>query len=105
MVTGTNLDTEVGEGQLSVSNGELRTSTRRVGADFSAQGTVTMAGGVIACTKFILGATNCFSAFITSRMTISGGSLYVTNVTGDASFRVCGTLTINAGTVVADRLV
>jgi hypothetical protein len=46
------------------------------------------------------------SASVTGNVTISGGSLFVTNTSGNAEFEVrSGTLTLTGGLLVADKLV
>jgi len=93
--------------QLTVSNGELRTTSLFASPDPSVyESSIKLSGGILSCTNFIFGGTNCAALppFRRNTMTIDGGTLYVTNATGDAVFQVCGILTMSAGGLVVDRL-
>jgi hypothetical protein len=104
----TNDSTRIGQinfGQMTVSNGIVRTKAVLVAGDnFGSRGLFTVAGGTnLVDTSLTLGNFNCTS---TGAVILAGGSLFVTNSAGNALLEVrSGTLTVSAGTLVIDNLV
>jgi hypothetical protein len=92
-----------GSGQMTVSNGLIQAGSITVAAASGGRGTLTMAGGAATTPLFLIGNFPCDSIGAT---VLSGGQLSVTNAAGDAVLEVrSGTLTLNAGALLADQLV
>ena len=91
------------DGKLIVSNGTVRTPGMLVGASAGNAGTVELPGGSTSVfSNMTVGLVACTSTGIVN---VAGGSLYVTNG-GTAMLEVRGgTLTLSAGTVIADNLI
>jgi hypothetical protein len=93
-----------GKAPLNVSGGSVVIRSMTISSNYPASGALTIPGGqVTVFDKLVVGdcATNAIG-----QITVSGGTLYVTNAThtGYLDLRD-GTLTINSGTVTIDRLV
>jgi polygalacturonase len=110
-ITGGQLDTGfstdvglLGVGRMIVSNGTWQTQFMQVGSFNGAHGTLTIAGGASsAYSKLLVGSPDCKS---TGLVAVVGGSLFVTNTSGNAVLDVeNGTFTLNSGTVVVDQFV
>jgi hypothetical protein len=130
VVTNANMSINGGHGfgQMTVSNGVVLAREIRLGTDpvFPkvltlvggtirvlesiyvgytnwGSGTLTVAGGTMTATNLLLGNYDCSS---TGVVVMAGGSLFVTNNTHSAVLEVrSGTLLVNNGTLVVDRLV
>jgi hypothetical protein len=92
-------------GQMTVSNGTVSAKTVLVAGDnFGSRGVWTIAGGTNRVdTSLTLGNFACTS---TGTVMLAGGSLFVTNATGNALLEVrSGSLVLNSGTLVVDQLV
>jgi hypothetical protein len=92
-----------GVGQMTISNGTVRTTYLLAGSTQGA-GTVTVAGGTNTVLGLLeIGEPDCSATGI---VTVAGGNLFVTNATGNAVLDVeSGTFTLNSGTVVVDTFV
>jgi thrombospondin type 3 repeat protein len=92
-----------GVGQMTISNGTVRTTYLLAGTTLGA-GTVTIAGGTNTVLGFLeIGEPDCSATGI---VTVTGGNLFVTNATGNAVLDVeNGTFTLSSGTVVVDTFV
>jgi hypothetical protein len=98
-----------GRGRMTISNGVWDTEKIWVGGVAKSCGTLTIAGGEVAARGIVtyggmlLGYAGCNSTGIVS---VTGGKLFVTNVTHDCVLEVrSGTLTISGGYVKADKIV
>jgi T5SS/PEP-CTERM-associated repeat protein len=93
-----------GNAPLTVSNGLVVARTMIISSNSPAAGALTIPGGQV--TVFDRLTVGDCSTNALGQILIQGGSLYVTNAahTGYLDVRG-GTLTINSGTLVADRLV
>lgn len=93
-----------GRGELTISNGVIRTRRLQAGAVPGAVGTFTIAGGALtAYEHFLLGNSACTATGIVRQ---SSGELTVTNVTGTAPLNVLsGTFTLSGGVLTVNRLV
>jgi hypothetical protein len=93
-----------GIGRMTVSNGTVQTRGMFVGQLGGSQGTLTMAGGVlIALGDVVVGdcATNAMG-----QVNVNGGDMFVINASHTATLDVRnGTLVLNAGLLLVDRLV
>jgi polygalacturonase len=94
----------IGVGQMTVSNGTWQSPSVLVGEFPGSKGFLTMAGGTgIVNTKLVIGTPDCKA---TGTVTVVGGSLFVTNDSGNAVLDVeSGTFTLSSGTVVVDQFV
>jgi hypothetical protein len=109
-VTGGQLETDsavigvAGVGQMSVSNGNWQVEDVSVGAASGGQGTLTVAGGMsVVSSDLTIGTPDCTG---TGTVTVTGGSLFVTNATHNAVLDLeNSTLTLSGGTLVADIFV
>jgi hypothetical protein len=96
---------EAATGRLSVSNGIVRTSGIDIGFEENAEATLTVAGGTVSA-DFGVTIGHCSLSTSNCVLAVTGGSLFVTNATGDAELVLeRGTLLLSAGTIVADRIV
>jgi hypothetical protein len=104
-VEGSNATLTAGEnhpGSITISNGLA--TFRSVYIGLNSAGTLLMPGGTMRVLSNMV-AGDC-SASVTGNVTTSGGSLFVTNTSGNAEFEVrSGTLTLTGGLLVADKLV
>jgi len=93
-----------GVGQMSVSNGNWQVEDVSVGAASGGQGTLTVAGGMsVVSSDLTIGTPDCTG---TGTVTVTGGSLFVTNATHNAVLDLeNSTLTLSGGTLVADIFV
>jgi hypothetical protein len=92
-----------GEGQMTISNGTVTANGGVVG-NGSNGGSLTMAGGTMAVFSNLT-VGNCADG-MTGIVTITGGNLYVTNATQDATLDVrSGRVTLNGGLLQVDKLV
>lgn len=93
-----------GAGELTVSNGVIRTRRLQAGTQAGSVGTFTIAGGSIrALEHFLLGNAACTATGLVHQ---TGGDVVVTNATGTAPLNVqTGTFTLGGGTLHVDRLV
>lgn len=93
-----------GVGQMTVSNGTEILQDVFVGQISGGQGTMTFVGGSSsAYSSFTLGTLDCTA---TGTVIMSGGGLFVTNVTHSAVLEVqSGTFTLNSGVVHVDKFV
>jgi hypothetical protein len=91
-------------GRMIVSNGTWRARDVALGNLPGSRGTLAIAGGTnTVSSSLLIGTLNCTATGI---VTVSGGSLFVTNAAGNAVLDVqSGTLTISGGTLRADRIV
>jgi hypothetical protein len=104
MVSQTAIIGNSGVGQMTMSNGTVTATSVIVGNNGSNPGTLTVAGGAM---TVLSGLTvgNCAGG-MTGIVTITGGNLYVTNATHDATLDVRnGRVTLNGGLLQVDKLV
>ena len=94
---------EDGFGRLTISNGLFRANIVRVGFGFG-RGEFNVAGGTsVVTSNLTIGKLACTSTGIVN---VVGGSLFVTNATGNATLEVhSGTVTLNSGTLTINSLV
>ncbi len=94
----------IGVGRMTVSNGTWQSEVIQVGETIGSQGFLTVAGGTnSAYESLTIGTADCSA---TGTVTVTGGSLFVTNDSGNAVLDVeNGTFTLNSGTVVVDQFV
>ena len=95
---------ELGVGRLIVSNGTWQTEFMDVGRFTATQGFLTLPGGVTrADTKLTIGSPDCKG---TGTVSVVGGSLFVTNASGNAILDIeNGTFTLSSGTVIVDQFI
>jgi hypothetical protein len=95
---------DAGTGLMTVSNGTWQASAVVVGCSNGAAGTLGLHGGsVTISTNLTVGYWGCGT---TGAVLMTGGQLWVTNATHDATLEVRGgTFTLSNGVVVADRIV
>ena len=93
-----------GVGQMTTSNGTWQARDVHVGFNAGSRGTLTVAGGTqTVSTSLTVGTPGCIS---TGVVTISGGSLFVTNGTGNAVLEIdSGTVTLSSGTLRVDTFI
>ena len=93
-----------GVGCMTVSNGTFLAGEVRVGFGSGSQGTLTIAGGSLnVLSNMVVGNPPCSSL---AAITMSGGTLSVTNGAKTAILEVCnGTFTLTGGRLVVDQLV
>jgi T5SS/PEP-CTERM-associated repeat protein len=92
-----------GVGRMTISNGAHQARAMIIG-NGSGGGTFSVAGGVSSVySNLTVGFTPCTA---TGTVIVAGGSLFVTNVAGDATLDVrSGTLTISAGLLQANKII
>jgi hypothetical protein len=95
-----------GRAEMVISNGVFSTLTARIGrviGSYKRRGALAIAGGRMTASHLIVGDGACLA---TGTVTLTSGTLFVTNVVHDATLDIrTGTLTMNGGTLLADRLV
>ncbi len=92
-----------GSGQLVVSNGIVNAGSIDVAFGAGARGTLTAAGGTSSFAGITIGNFACTA---TGLVSVTGGSLFVTNAAVNATLEVrSGTLTISGGLLRADKIV
>jgi hypothetical protein len=104
MINGPDATLSVGEDHVAsftISNGVATFRTAYVG--FNNTGTLTMPGGMMSVSNMVVG--DC-GASVTGVVVINGGSLFVTNASGNAVLQVSGgTMTLMSGRLTVDSLV
>ncbi len=87
----------IGVGRMTVSNGTWQSEVIQVGETVGSQGSLTVAGGTnSAYERLNIGTADCSA---TGTVTVVGGSLFVTNDSGNAVLDIeNGTFTLNSGT-------
>jgi hypothetical protein len=90
-----------GAGKMTISNGTFRANDLLLGSSAGSGGTLTMVGGGAVCRSLTLGSFDCA---VTGTVIVAGGSLFVTNAGFSLEVR-SGTVQLNSGTLVVDRLV
>jgi T5SS/PEP-CTERM-associated repeat protein len=89
-----------GNGQMDVSNGVFLAQNVTVSG---ANSTLTLAGGSVLAGNMAIGTPDCDG---TGTVTVTSGSLFVTNAAHDAVLEIqSGTMVVSGGTVVIDTLV
>ncbi len=93
-----------GRGELTISNGVIRTRRLQAGTQPGAVGTFTIAGGSLTADEhFLLGNSTCTATGVVNQ---SAGVVVVTNQTGNAPLNVLsGTFALSGGTLTVNRLV
>ncbi len=92
-----------GFGQMTVSNGTVDTGKLMVGALTKEVGCLKIVGGEVLSGGLSIGTPNCNG---TGTVTVTGGSLFVTNAAHDAVLEILsGTFTVSGGNCVIDKLV
>lgn len=92
------------DGKLVVSNGTVRTPEMLVGVTGGKTGTLFIAGGIVTVSSNLVVGDASVGA--TGIVTVTGGTLQVTNATQTATLDVrYGTVTISGGLLQVDRLV
>lgn len=93
-----------GVGAMVASNGTFFAQGVNVGAGPGSQGTLSIAGGwLVVPGNLVVGTPACSSL---GAVTMSGGTLYVTNATTTAVLEMCnGTFALNGGDLTVDQLV
>jgi hypothetical protein len=106
-ITGSDLKIHVGyegDGELIVSNGTVQAGTVLVAGDFTntATGLLDVSGGsLVVSSSLNVGA----ASFSTGQVAVTSGNVFVTNVAGGGVLNIAnGNLSLNAGSIVADRL-